>query len=629
MRLACEDIEEEITLDGGQRRDVVHGQVAIGSIWAVMYIDITCLVLSLSPPHGFRDASAHPRAFRRRALPTSLLSQSWLSIAGQSIPKPAPSRHSPLYKAIKAFDIVQSLFASGDSSSYAYGKKWFCLDFAYVALLSQLRIPRLTYGKAIVALQILSLWFLDGLLFGAISLHLGSSASTPGGYQGIQSSSLSISPENALTCFAERPDLPATPEQFRIADVFSPSGLLSLFSDTPRGDQHLLGQHTVRMSPISTAHLNPDALTFCLSPPSHSVLIPILINNTTPANVRYSFTPLTYIEGQSGTGRIEHIELGGKDLKAIEQARLEGLQSVRAHSTDEYEDDEEETPSSDSQLQKTQSLTHIRVTKPGTIRLERILDNFGVAARLAHPLEVTVVPCPTAYYTDDSIAQPAYAVRCQGDTSGVDLTIDIRGVPPLSLRWSKYVDGKKENFLVEGIEDSNPISHSHTNSRNIARTSSKTPQILKVPISFSVESLGRVTFVLESVIDGMGNIIPLDQVVTSEALHREVALNSKTVRSLNILRRPSISFRNCGPGNPVSLLIGSDAHLSLQVTDSDPLDAPWNVDIKFDPSENGKTHSKSVKPWQDTLQIQQSPLSLTASAAGEYTILGIRGKVCT
>lgn len=432
-----------------------------------------------------------------------------------------------------------------------------------------------------------------------------------------------------LTSCAEHPDLPATPEQFSFADIPLLPGLLSMFSDTPRGDQHLLGQHTVRMSPISTAHLNPDALSFCLSPPSHSVLIPILINNTTPVNVRYSFTPLTYVEGMSGTGRIEHIELSGKDLRAIEQARLEGLQSVRAHSTDdEYDEDDDETPSSsDAQLQKTQSLAHIRVTKPGTIRLERILDSSGVAARLAYPLEVTVVPCPTAFYTDDPIIQPANPVRCQGDASGVDLTIDIRGVPPLSLRWSKYVVGKKESFLVEGIEDSSPASRSHTDSRNAIRTSSKIPQMLKVPLSFPVESLGRVTLALENVIDGMGNIVLLDQGVTSETIFREAALNSKTARSVDVLRRPSVSFRNCGPGNPVSLLIGSDAPLSLQVTDLDPLDAPWTVDVKFDPSEDGKSGGKSVKPWKDSFQTQQSSLSLGTGAAGEYTILGIRGKV--
>ncbi|KIJ66251.1 hypothetical protein HYDPIDRAFT_86511 [Hydnomerulius pinastri MD-312] len=521
-----------------------------------------------------------------------------------------------LLQAVKVLDVFQNLFAS-DTPTH-YGRKWFCLDFAYVAVLSQLRIPRLKYSKAVVLLQILSLWFLDGLLFGGISLNLGGPNSA--GYQGIPN----------------RPDLSSTPEPFRLTDILTPSGLLSIFSDSTRGDQHLLGQHTVRMSPISTAHLNPDAHTFCLSPPSDTVLIPILVNNTTPANVRYSFTPLTYVEGKSGTGRVEHVELSTKDLKVIEQARLEGLQMVRtvnyspdSSEYDEYDDDDDETPSSESHLQKTQSLAHIRVTKPGTIRLDRVLDSSGVTARLVHPVEVTVVPCPTAQYTDDSLSTLENTVRCAGDGSDVDLTIDIRGVPPLSLRWSKYVNEKKESFLVEGIEDSSATHRPHGDSRDVVRSASKVPQKLKVPLSQSVDSLGRVTFVLESVIDGMGNVVPLDQGAASEALrHHGAAPNSKTTRSLNILRRPSISFRNCGPGNPTSLLIGSEASLSLYVTDADPLDAPWNVDVKFEPSEDAKGDGKTVKPWKNTLQTQKQTLGLSGSAAGEYTVTGLKGKWC-
>ncbi|KAF9225491.1 hypothetical protein BS17DRAFT_801515 [Gyrodon lividus] len=505
-----------------------------------------------------------------------------------------------LLQAIKVLDVLRNLFAS-DGPNY-YGRKWFCIDFSYIAILSQLRIPRLRYSKAMVLLQILSLWFIDGLLFGGIRLNL------------------------------ELPDLPVTPEPFRLADIFAPAGLLSFFSGSARGDQHLLGQHTVHMSPISTGHLNPDAHTFCLSPPSHTVLIPILVNNTSPANVRYSFTPLTYVEGQSGTGRVEHIELSAKDLKVIEQARIEGLQSVRAYSRDssyeDYDDDEDETLSSDSRLQKSQSLAHIRATKPGTIRLERVLDSSGVAARLVHPLEVTVVPCPTAHYTDDLLSKPENAVRCAGDNSNVDLSIDIRGVPPLSLRWSKYVNEKKESFLVEGIEDSSPTNRPHTDSRDVVRSSSRIPQMLKVPLSLSLDSLGRVTFVLESVIDGMGNVVLLDQGVASEAFHHGVTPDSKMTRSLNVLQRPSISFRNCGPGNPVPLLIGSEASLSLYATDSDALDAPWNIDIKFEPSDGAKSSGKLVKPWKDTVQTKKQTFSISASAAGEYTITGIRGKWC-
>jgi len=69
------------------------------------------------------------------------------------------------------FDIFQNIFSS-DATTY-YGRKWLIVDFLYIITLSQLRIPFLRYSKAVVLLQILAIWFLDGLLFGGISLNLG------------------------------------------------------------------------------------------------------------------------------------------------------------------------------------------------------------------------------------------------------------------------------------------------------------------------------------------------------------------------------------------------------------------------------------------------------------------------
>jgi len=51
-------------------------------------------------------------------------------------------------------------------------RKWLLFDLAYCAVLSQLRIPRLNYSKPSILLQICFLWFLDGLLFGGISVNL-------------------------------------------------------------------------------------------------------------------------------------------------------------------------------------------------------------------------------------------------------------------------------------------------------------------------------------------------------------------------------------------------------------------------------------------------------------------------
>lgn len=423
----------------------------------------------------------------------------------------------------------------------------------------------------------------------------------------------------------------STPDPFYWTDAFSPSKLASWLYDGANRDQHLLGQHTVRMSPMSTAQLNPEGYSFCLSPPGYSAFIPVLVNGTVPASIRYSFAPLAYIEGQSGTGRVEHIEINSKELKAIAQARLDGLQVFRTPNTaqneiDEYDGDDDEALSSKSRLQTTESLAHIRIAKPGIIRLERVLDSSGLAVRLVHPSEVTIVPCPTAQYTDDSMHGPEGATRCAGDNY-LDLDIDIRGVPPLSLKWMKDVNGRRETFLVDNIEDSN-TARTSGDSSDIVRSHSRIPQKFKVPLSLAIDSLGQVTFILESIIDGLGNIVPLDQGKATEALHNHhVVPDSKTVRSLNILARPGISFRRCGPGNPASLLIGAEAALALALHDGDSLDAPWNIQIAYDSSGNSHTsanlHNHTLQSKSDT-----EGMKFGVTAPGDYTITNIKGKVC-
>ena len=47
------------------------------------------------------------------------------------------------------------------------------VDFLYCSVLSWLRIPRLRYSKAVVALQIILLWLLDGLALGGVTVNVG------------------------------------------------------------------------------------------------------------------------------------------------------------------------------------------------------------------------------------------------------------------------------------------------------------------------------------------------------------------------------------------------------------------------------------------------------------------------
>ncbi|KAF8640975.1 hypothetical protein AX17_000621 [Amanita inopinata Kibby_2008] len=526
-----------------------------------------------------------------------------------------------LCQAIKLVDVTWNWTFGGDN--LAACKKWLILDFIYIVLLRQLRIPRLTYSKSIVLFQITILWLLDGILLGGITVNapfgLGSRSSGQPEY--------------------------ATPETTSFLDVIAPLtfGLVS----SGIKEAHLLGQHTVRMSPISTARLNPYGSTFCLSSHPDSVLIPILLNNTNIAGLRYSLTPLDHAEGRNPR-RVELVDLSAKDLKAIEQARLEGLQAARLAATpapgsddyDEY-DDEDDAPSRDSQttLQNSQSLVHIRISKPGVLRLLRVLDASNTDARLTVPSEVAIVPCPRAKFIDDGWKN--VNVRCAGQDKDVQLMIDVVGIPPLSLRWLKIVNMKREHFLVEGIEGSHDdLPASKTQEEKDAQSISETdsyrsrmlPQELKVPLIVPLDTIGTYVYALEEVMDGIGNVIPIKS--DSELTNGHRTNHSTTTRSLMVLRRPAISFRFCDPEHPTSLLIGSEASLTMSVNEADDFDAPWEVNMAYEPrigSDEDPKKVKYVKPWKKTFKTSghRKELTVPVSSPGDFTLLSVKGKYCS
>jgi nucleoporin POM152 len=410
---------------------------------------------------------------------------------------------------------------------------------------------------------------------------------------------------------------------------------------SPDHDDHLLGQHTVRMSPISTAQLHLDSRSFCLASPGDTVLIPVLLNNSQPTSIRYSLTPLG--ADTSGHGmtkstflkpKADVVDLSARELKAIESARVEALQSTRlstpreADDDDEYDDDDDEAEdinedarSSHSWLQKTQSISYIRVTKPGILRLERVAHASGVDARLVYPIEVTIAPCPTAEFVDDA-RRLSDTIRCAGDNPDLDLKIRIFGVPPLSLRWHRETNGKTDPFLVEGIQGD------HEESRGMTTA----PKIIDVPLTVSVEALGEHVYNLGSVTDGLGNHVTLDSSASSYSQSRlssgtGVKADSKLRRSMTVLRRPTVSFRKCAPNNPTSMLIGSETSIPILNREADDLDAPWEIKVDFTPS--GGT-GKNAKPWTKTIATQDTRhnAELLVQDAGTYTIKGVKGRYC-
>lgn len=372
------------------------------------------------------------------------------------------------------------------------------------------------------------------------------------------------------------------------------------------------------MSPISTAQLNPNGHTFCLARPGGSVLVPVLLNNTTPTGISYSLTPLG-LSADGDHGKSERVHVSARDLKSIEQSRKDALQLLRPSAStqevDEYDDDEDEDDeASSSNLQKTQSLTYLRITKPSTIRLVRVRDSSNVDARLAHPTQLVIGPCPMSEFVETADKD----VHCSGSELDSELLIDIYGVPPLSLRWSKAINGRREHFMVEGIEGDHSAIDSYGEEKQ--RSVPQRAQTMRVPLTASLSAIGEHIYALEEVSDGIGNTVRMvEENLTGK--------RTKTVRPLTVLRRPSVSFSACSSEHPKALRIGEETPLAITTNEADPLDAPWDVTVRYQPLvEEGK----KLHPWTKTLTTagDRRVAILQVSAPGEYSILNIKGKWC-
>ena len=386
------------------------------------------------------------------------------------------------------------------------------------------------------------------------------------------------------------------------------------------------------MSPISTAQLNPDANKYCLSQLSSYMLLPVLLNNTNIAGLKYSVSPLN-----APTYKV-FVEVTAKNLEQNLQDFLQltpalSLQT-QPEEEDEYGDDNDiSSKTSLPTLQKSQSLVYIRISKPGIFRLEQVWDVAHNEARLIQPSEVVIVPCPQVAFVDTSEQTARDSVWCSGQDNDLDLLISVTGTPPLSLRWLKTINEKRDQYLVEGIEGDyrSTVPEEDPKGLQLVRRN-LVPQTVKIPLSISLDEPGTHLYALEEVVDGQGNSVRVGiDLVVGEL---DGVSKTETTRSFMVLGRPVVSFKSCNLQHPKPLLIGSYSDLELTTKDLDKLDAPWEVAIRYQPPQESIDGSKTypdLKPWKETLKVsdEKQDLTIRANAPGEYIVTGIMGKVRT
>ncbi|KAG9250179.1 uncharacterized protein F5Z01DRAFT_667195 [Emericellopsis atlantica] len=239
-----------------------------------------------------------------------------------------------IYGVLQAFKLWDwKTVADEGVGSWGMFLKWIILDFAYVFLVPELRIPWLDISQIatiyIYLLHLLFNWFAMFLIpIPVISGLLGIVRS-------LYDSEISVSEHNV-----------------KVANILS-------------NQSHIRGKVTLNILPEGSAVMNPDHAPMCLSSKS-SVAIPIVFNATIPAEIEI-------IRIDLDTAQDEIIKIPNREVNKL--AKL-----VRNQNAD---------PSSDG------FRWDYSPKKPGIYRLGKVLDQHKLQVQ-RQTLDTYVVPCPQA-----------------------------------------------------------------------------------------------------------------------------------------------------------------------------------------------------------------------------------------
>jgi nucleoporin POM152 len=233
----------------------------------------------------------------------------------------------------------------------------------------------------------------------------------------------------------------------------------------------------VILTQYSTAKLNPYLESICIPPHLGYAFVPVLFNNSDPSQITYTLTehisdPSTK-SLPSGTVILKKKDILTRiDWSQSESPSEEGGSVVTTLSEDEAFDlefGESEDPRVVAQnhhqqshhqkafpeLQRTQLLRWIKVTKPGTIKLENVVD--GKTDVRLREVEVPIVVCPIAQFVGSGEQEVAIAekVLCRGDSE--ELVMLMKGVPPMRLEYQRVLGNNREETTVEGLDPDHKV----------------------------------------------------------------------------------------------------------------------------------------------------------------------------
>lgn len=348
--------------------------------------------------------------------------------------------------------------------------------------------------------------------------------------------------------------------------------------------------------------MNPQKTPFCLNASVTHLEIPILVNQTEPIEME-----LVRIDVENNSN--ETITIKKSELKSMmKKARKSAKPAKNIDPADPL-------------------ILHYTVKKKGIYLLSKVLDQSKLEVR-PRASSAIVAACPQARIP------PTKTDRCRNDIS--DVSIEIEGVPPLSVKYRLFVDGRTrggsdfknlqpEDFISPlSRHSSQALVKSGRDDVSWARS-----QKITVPLNEILSTGARWEYAVEEVQDGLGNFVSFAS--TDDEDHPK-SRPTGIHQSLQVHERPKVFLKDCSPQRPLQVAKGDVKRLpvTFSSTGKSPVAGQHMIEYLFTPesemvadgyhSPNAELQKKTLKTGRDQPFI---------SAAGLYTLKSVSSDYCT
>lgn len=348
----------------------------------------------------------------------------------------------------------------------------------------------------------------------------------------------------------------------------------------------ILGKQIIHILPEGSAMLNPDQRAFCLDDRQRAVDLPIRINQTTPILIELLRTDPETLSS-------EVLTIHARQAKSLKR---NAEKAAKLNPGDPR-------------------VLLYPIKKTGIYQLERVVDESRLEVQRRR-MDVLVPECPKAIVSTEQHA------KCLGDLSEVSL--DVAGIPPFSIRYSKQVNYRDSSASSQTIHppELSPTLRTHGFSNALQSTGDNVDlfrarsQTLKVPINEQLSESGEWSYSIEEVHDGLGNKVSYD----------ERRKNINTEQRFSVHNRPVISLADCDSETMLKVAKEDSIELPVDLNFPQPMDTflPVFLNYSFTPDTSGE-----VPLQKKSFRMQKAYQRPRIKQPGRYTLDSVASEHCS